>query len=59
MRPMGVEHGTHGHTPRTLAGEHTPFVGREEERALLRRLLDDTAGGRGALAMIGGEARGG
>jgi len=35
--------------------ERTPFVGREEERAVLRRLLDRVAGGRGALVMIGGE----
>ncbi|MCH8994897.1 MAG: AAA family ATPase, partial [Chloroflexi bacterium] len=35
--------------------ERTPFVGREEERAELRRLLDQTAQGRGALVMIGGE----
>ena len=36
--------------------ERTPFVGREEERAVLRRLLDQVAGGRGALIVIGGEA---
>ncbi len=45
--------------PETLAMpallERTPFVGREEERAELRRLLDRAAGGRGALVMIGGE----
>ena len=35
--------------------ERTPFVGREEERAELRRLLDRTAQGRGTLVMIGGE----
>ena len=33
----------------------TPFVGRETERAELRRLLDQAAKGQGALAMIGGE----
>ena len=35
--------------------ERTPFVGREAERADLRRLLAGTARGQGALAMIGGE----
>jgi len=35
--------------------ERTPFVGRESERADLRRLLDQTVRGRGALVMIGGE----
>jgi len=35
--------------------EKTPFVGREGERAELRRLLDQVADGRGALVMIGGE----
>ena len=35
--------------------ERTPFVGREAERAELRRLLDHAAKGQGALAMIGGE----
>ena len=35
--------------------ERTPFVGREAERADLRRLLAGTVRGQGALAMIGGE----
>jgi class 3 adenylate cyclase/tetratricopeptide (TPR) repeat protein len=35
--------------------ERTPFVGREAERADLRRLLDQVARGQGALVMIGGE----
>jgi len=35
--------------------ERTPFVGREGERADLRRLLDQTVRGQGALVMIGGE----
>jgi class 3 adenylate cyclase/tetratricopeptide (TPR) repeat protein len=35
--------------------ERTPFVGREAERAELRRFLDQVAGGRGDLVMIGGE----
>jgi class 3 adenylate cyclase/tetratricopeptide (TPR) repeat protein len=35
--------------------ERTPFVGREAERAELRRCLDQVAKGQGALAMIGGE----
>ena len=38
------------------AHERTPFVGREDERATLRLLLDGAAEGRGGLAMIGGEA---
>jgi DNA-binding SARP family transcriptional activator len=33
----------------------TPFVGREEERAELRRLLGQTKAGTGALLMVGGE----
>jgi len=35
--------------------ERTPFVGRQAERAELRRCLDQAARGRGALVMIGGE----
>ena len=35
--------------------ERTPFVGREAERANLRRLLDQAVRGQGALVMIGGE----
>jgi class 3 adenylate cyclase/tetratricopeptide (TPR) repeat protein len=35
--------------------ERTPFVGREAERAELRRFLDQAARGGGVLAMIGGE----
>jgi class 3 adenylate cyclase/tetratricopeptide (TPR) repeat protein len=35
--------------------ERTPFVGREAERAELRRLLDQSIRGQGALVMIGGE----
>jgi class 3 adenylate cyclase/tetratricopeptide (TPR) repeat protein len=35
--------------------ERTPFVGREAERAELRRCLDQMASGQGALVMIGGE----
>ncbi len=35
--------------------ERTSFVGRESERAELRRLLDQAARGQGALVMIGGE----
>jgi predicted ATPase len=33
----------------------TPFVGREVERASLRRLVDDALAGRGGLALIAGE----
>jgi class 3 adenylate cyclase/tetratricopeptide (TPR) repeat protein len=35
--------------------ERTPFVGREAERAELRRCLDQVARGQGGLVMIGGE----
>jgi class 3 adenylate cyclase/tetratricopeptide (TPR) repeat protein len=35
--------------------ERTPFVGREGERAELRRCLDQAARGQGVLVMIGGE----
>ncbi len=35
--------------------ERTPFVGREAERAELRRCLDQVTRGRGALVLIGGE----
>ncbi len=35
--------------------ERTPFVGREAERAELRRLLEAAMGGAGALVMVGGE----
>jgi hypothetical protein len=35
--------------------ERTPYVGRESERANLRRYLDAARGGQGALVMIGGE----
>ena len=38
-----------------MVSDCTPFVGREQERTTLRRLLDDAAEGRGGLAMIGGE----
>jgi len=36
-------------------GDPTPFVGREVERAELRRLMDRAAAGQGGLVMIGGE----
>jgi class 3 adenylate cyclase/tetratricopeptide (TPR) repeat protein len=35
--------------------QKTEFVGRDAERADLRRLVDGAVGGRGALVMIGGE----
>src|SRR5205085_10273202 len=35
--------------------ERTPFVGREAERAELRRLMAQVKAGTGALVMIGGE----
>jgi tetratricopeptide (TPR) repeat protein len=36
-------------------GQRTPFVGRESERADLRRYLEAARGGHGSLVMIGGE----
>ena len=33
----------------------TPYVGRETERAEIRRLLDQAVSGRGAVVLIGGE----
>jgi len=36
-------------------GERTPFVGREPERAELRRILTQTLQGSGSVVMIGGE----
>jgi hypothetical protein len=36
-------------------GEPTPFVGREVERAELRRFMERAAAGQGGLVMIGGE----
>ena len=35
--------------------ERTPFVGREQERIELRRLVEQTKAGAGSLVMIGGE----
>ncbi|MBA4181823.1 MAG: hypothetical protein C0506_14630 [Anaerolinea sp.] len=52
---VSVERGTQHHWPAAGAGKRTPFVGREEERATLRQLLDEAAGGCGTVAMIGGE----
>jgi predicted ATPase len=43
-----------GLDPSTL--ERTRLVGRREEQALLRRLLDEAAAGKGGLVMIAGEA---
>ena len=36
--------------------EQTPFVGREAERAELRRLLEQAIRGQGSLVLVGGEA---
>ena len=44
-----------GRTTPLAPGEPTPFVGREAERAELRRLMDRAAAGEGGLVMIGGE----
>ncbi len=38
-----------------ILDERTPFVGRESERAELRRLLEQAAGGQGSLVLISGE----
>jgi len=43
------------HEEATALLGRTPFVGREAERAELRRCLDQAARGQGALVMIGGE----
>ena len=37
------------------ARNRTPFVGRDQERSELRRLVDGLAEGKGSLALIGGE----
>ena len=39
----------------TQATERTPFVGRDTERAELKRLLDRMLTGQGGLVMIGGD----
>ena len=41
--------------PSAAAARLTPYVGREAERASLRRLLDDTLLGHGRLALVAGE----
>jgi class 3 adenylate cyclase/tetratricopeptide (TPR) repeat protein len=41
--------------PRAHERERTAFIGRDEERAQLRRLMENAAGGSGALVLIGGE----
>lgn len=41
--------------PSAAFARRTPFVGREAERAELRRLIAQVKGGTGALVMIGGE----
>jgi tetratricopeptide (TPR) repeat protein len=41
--------------PSAAAARLTPYVGREAERASLRRLLDDTLVGHGRLALVAGE----
>ncbi|RJP20710.1 MAG: hypothetical protein C4520_11175 [Candidatus Abyssobacteria bacterium SURF_5] len=42
-------------SPPPHIAERTPFVGREIERAELRRFLEQARGGRGALVLVGGE----
>ena len=53
---FGVSYAT-GDVPAGVVpfGDRTPFVGREAERADLRRLLDRAAAGEGGLVLIGGE----
>ena len=53
---------TSGHTPMVPQTEsaptrarRTPYVGRESERAELRRLMEGAIAGRGALVLLGGE----
>jgi class 3 adenylate cyclase/tetratricopeptide (TPR) repeat protein len=41
--------------PSAVPAQLTPYVGREAERAHLRRLVDDTLGGHGRLALVAGE----
>ncbi|MEA2645005.1 MAG: hypothetical protein QOE92_88, partial [Chloroflexota bacterium] len=40
----------------TVAEGRTPFVGREDSRAQLRRLVDEAFEGRGGFLLLGGEA---
>jgi tetratricopeptide (TPR) repeat protein len=42
-------------TSAPVLAERTPFVGREEERAELRRLMEQAIAGRGAIVLIRGE----
>ena len=51
-----------GHTPMvpptdsaTTGARRTPYVGRESERAELRRLIEAAVAGQGALVLVGGE----
>ncbi|GAG32160.1 unnamed protein product, partial [marine sediment metagenome] len=56
MRIFGVPWEEEAAGPAALSlPERTPFVGRESERAALRRLLEQAARGQGALVMIAGE----
>jgi DNA-binding SARP family transcriptional activator len=41
--------------PGGLLSQRTPFVGRDAERAELRRIIEQTRAGTGALVMVGGE----
>ncbi len=47
--PVGVER------PSAVPAQLTPYVGRDAERARLRRLVDDTLVGHGRLALVAGE----
>jgi len=41
--------------PAAVPAERTPFVGREEERSELRRLMEQAIAGRGSIVLIRGE----
>jgi class 3 adenylate cyclase/tetratricopeptide (TPR) repeat protein len=49
-----TEEATAAHVSPVLA-ERTPYVGREEERAELRRLMEQAIAGRGSIVLIRGE----
>jgi predicted ATP-dependent serine protease len=44
-----------GVRPSAVPALRTPFVGRDAERASLRRLVDDALAGHGRLALVAGE----
>jgi len=50
----GLDQAAAGEVP--SPGGRTPYVGRSEERALLRQAVDNAAAGAGSVALIAGEA---